>query len=108
MAWTQFWDMRSGGGQKLEWGQIFIEATEAQAREVFMRLFGRDADNVTCDCCGNDYSVSEYASLAEATDYQRSNSYSATGREPAMSVEEYCARPDVRVVRAAELAAGLS
>lgn len=69
--WTQFWDMHSGGGQKLDWSQIFIEAPEDEARRVFYARFGRNPNNVTCGCCGADYSVSESDSLEEATAYHR-------------------------------------
>ncbi len=71
MTWTQFHDMHSGGGQKLDWGQIFIEGTEAEARNRFIRIFGEDPDNVTCDCCGPDYSVSEEPTLEQATAFER-------------------------------------
>lgn len=75
-AWTHFWDMHSGGGQKLDWGHIFIEAPEGEARRIFGARFGRDPDNETCDCCGGDYSISESPTLEEATAYHRGCGYS--------------------------------
>jgi hypothetical protein len=69
--WTQFWDMSSGGGQKLDWGLIFIEAPLDQAVRVFQNRFGRNPYRVTCTCCGADYSVDEANSLEEATAYFR-------------------------------------
>lgn len=57
--WTQFFDMSSGGSEKLDHDVIFIEADEAQAEFVFQERFGRDPHNVTCQCCGPDYSVHE-------------------------------------------------
>jgi hypothetical protein len=89
--WTHFHDMHSGGGAKVvlmpdgtfkdgesrykETGQpkghIFIEAPEDVARVVFYNRFGHSPDRVTCTCCGDDYSVSESDSLAQATGYNR-------------------------------------
>jgi hypothetical protein len=56
---TRFYDMCSGGRQKLEHDVIFIEGDEASATARFMAVFGRDPHNVTCSCCGQDYSVWE-------------------------------------------------
>lgn len=61
--WTVFCDMSSGGGQKLEWRKIFIEAPEKEARNIFYNRFDRYPDHVTCDCCGSDYSVNELDNL---------------------------------------------
>jgi hypothetical protein len=63
--------MHSGGSQKLEWGHIFIEAEEEEAGIIFYNRFGKDPDSVTCSCCGADYSVREYDSLEEATEFHR-------------------------------------
>jgi hypothetical protein len=71
MAWTRFMDMHSGGGQKLDWDKILIEAPEDEARAVFYNRFGRNPDRVTCTCCGEDYSVSESETLEDATAYDR-------------------------------------
>ena len=72
MTWTQFMDMHSGGGQKLDWAHIFIEATEKEARVIFYNRFGRNPDRITCTCCGNDYSVNEEkGDLSQATGYER-------------------------------------
>jgi hypothetical protein len=69
--WTQFMDMHSGGGQKLEWSNIYIEAPEDEARAVFYSRFGRDPDNVTCECCGSDYSLSSEETLLQASGFDR-------------------------------------
>ena len=69
--WTKFWDMHSGGGQKLDWAKIYIQAPEEEAVVIFSNRFGRDPENVTCNCCGEDYSVSESKTLGEATEYHR-------------------------------------
>ena len=59
MVWTRFFDMSSGGSEKLDFGTIYIEAKEPVARCVFELKFGLDPDNVTCECCGPDFSVYE-------------------------------------------------
>ena len=76
--WTHFWDMHSGGGAKLQWEHIFIEADEDTARKMFAEAFGRHPDGETCNCCGSDYSISESPTLAEATGFHRHLRYSST------------------------------
>lgn len=71
MTWTHFHDMHSGGGQKLDWAHIFIEAPEDEAKVIFYNRFGNSPDRITCTCCGEDYSVSEAESLEQATAYNR-------------------------------------
>ncbi len=71
MVWTSFHDMHSGGGQKLEWGYIYIEAPEPEAVVIFQNAFGRNPHRMTCTHCGSDYSVSEECSLAQVTGFQR-------------------------------------
>ena len=71
-TWTHFWDMHSGGGQKLQWAHIFIEAGESEAKEFFEAAFDRDPDHVTCNCCGGDYSIREVTGeLEQITGYHR-------------------------------------
>jgi hypothetical protein len=66
---TIFHDISSGGGQKLEHRIILIQLPEREACEKFETLFNRDPNNVTCICCGSDYSISEFDSLEEALGY---------------------------------------
>jgi hypothetical protein len=74
--WTTFWDMHSGGGQKLDWGKIYIEASEHEAVNIFQKRFDRSPYNVTCDCCGPDYSVSTSRNnLDQITGYHRGCRY---------------------------------
>jgi hypothetical protein len=73
--WTQFMDMHSGGGRKLDWEYIYIEAPQAEAEIVFYNRFGRNPHRVTCTCCGNDYSLSSEESLAQLTGYERGCKY---------------------------------
>ena len=70
--WTHFYDMHSGGETKEPpYGHIYIEAPEEEAVIIFYNRFGHNPHRVTCTCCGNDYSISESESLAQATGHQR-------------------------------------
>lgn len=60
MAWTRFMDMYSGGSQKCGADYILIEAKEEEAVEVFEKRFDRNPFDITCECCGPDFYVSEY------------------------------------------------
>lgn len=72
MAWTRFMDMHSGGGLKEEpYSYIYIEASEEEARVIFYNRFGHNPERVTCTCCGEDYSISSFESLSQATAYDR-------------------------------------
>ena len=58
--WTHFFDMHSGGMAKLgDYDHVYIQLPEEKAIEFFYDKFGLQPDNVTCDCCGRDYSVTE-------------------------------------------------
>ena len=57
--WTEFSDMYSGGERKLDYGTIYIEASEDEATRIFEDRFNRSPHNVTCECCGNDYWITE-------------------------------------------------
>jgi len=70
--WTQFMDMHSGGGLKEEpYENIYIEAPLKEAELIFYNMFGHNPNRVTCTCCGEDYSTSEYETLREATAFHR-------------------------------------
>lgn len=62
--WTEFMDMHSGGGTKEEpYEYIFIEAPREEAIIIFYNRFGHNPERVTCTCCGDDYSITEYETL---------------------------------------------
>jgi len=96
--WTHFWDMHSGGSQKLDFAHCYIEASEDEAINIFTKLFDRSPYNVTCHCCGEDYSVSESETLEAATEYQRSNQYSNGGYDRVATLEEYSKAEGVRII----------
>ena len=56
---TKFFDMISGGSEKLVACTIWIEASKGEAVDLIERIFDRDPYNVTCECCGPDYSIYE-------------------------------------------------
>ena len=69
--WTKFWDMHSGGDQKLDWPTIYIEAPKEEAKIIFYNVFGRNPEWVTCTGCGEDYVIEEYETLEMATAFHR-------------------------------------
>lgn len=66
MKYTTFCDMASGGREKTPYAIIIIQGEEAQAVERFKNEFERDPHNVTCDCCGPDFSVWEHETREDA------------------------------------------
>lgn len=115
MVWTKFWDMHSGGGTKLSpYEKIYIEAPEAEARVIFYNRFRRNPDRVTCTCCGPDYDVGEYSTLAQASAYHRNCAYEKgayvergnkrphRGNEY-QTLDEYLKNPDVLAIWANEI-----
>ena len=102
MAFTLFWDMNSGGGQKEKWSQIFIEAPREEAEVIFFNRFGHNPHRVTCTCCGQDYSVTEEDSLEEAAHYHRTNHWNDEGKV-SLSLEEFCSLDHVLVIRAEDI-----
>jgi hypothetical protein len=110
--WTHFYDMHSGGRQKLQWQHIFIEAPQAEAEVIFYNRFGRNPNKITCTCCGEDYSISEHEALAQATGYQRNCAYEGDLKyverqgeswRPYLTLEEYLKSDLAHFVYAAEV-----
>jgi hypothetical protein len=55
-----FMDSHSGGGKKFDHNDIYVEACcELSAKARFKEIYNHDPDNVTCQCCGRDFSVYE-------------------------------------------------
>lgn len=75
MKWYSFGDMHSGGTRKSKHDMYLIEAeSEFSAVTVFRNETGRDPNHVTCECCGEDYSIIEWNSkeqLMESMAYER-------------------------------------
>jgi hypothetical protein len=93
MTWFKYMDTYSGGSQKTEWDTIIVEADsheEADAR--FTERTDEDPNNETCDCCGEDFYVTEGASLEAVTLHDRK---SGDGHIP---LDVYTARPTVLVL----------
>jgi hypothetical protein len=87
--WTQFMDMHSGGGRKLDWEYIYIEAPQAEAEAVFFAKFKRNPNRVTCTCCGPDYSITESEDLAQATAFERGCGYAYFDADGTEHDEDY-------------------
>ena len=113
---TQFWDMHSGGSQQESFECCYIEAPMKEAKVIFYNRFGHNPERVTCACCGHDYSVTEYETLAKATAYHRGCKSVKTGESweyveehcgedyrPYSTLAEYEARPDVLVIHTDEI-----
>mgnify|MGYP003526339195 CR=1 FL=1 len=58
-CYTIFYDMSSGGSEKESFSKLAVKLPEKEAREWFEKTYNRDPDNVTCECCGEDYAVYE-------------------------------------------------
>lgn len=107
--------MHSGGGTKLYVDgvgkeKIYVELPEEAAVAFFTEKF-RDPDNVTCNCCGPDYSYHTADSLEQASGYHRHCAWEGNGyvERPAkyydavIPLEVYLAQPDVLVIRLSEI-----
>lgn len=68
----KFTDMNSGGFTKSKYKTILIDCdNETEAIELFEAWFDRHPRNITCNCCGYDYSISDFDSLEDATALDR-------------------------------------
>ncbi len=114
MTWTKFWDMNSGGGKKLGVEVLYIEAPESEAVSVFYAKFDRNPERGTCTCCGEDYAISQHASLEDASAYHRGCRYQegvgyVEERDPErtwnpyLTLADYLASGKATVVRADEI-----
>ena len=102
---TRFMDMHSGGHQKTPYTHIYIKESLDKAIKTFKEIFERDPDNVTCTCCGEDFTYEEYDSLEEATAYDRGGKWMPNSKgeyeqvAADITVEEYFkANKDVLLV----------
>ena len=91
---TRFMDMHSGGHLKTPYTHIYIDEPLGEAVRTFKEIFKRDPYNITCTCCGEDFFYEEYASLEEATAYDREAEWDDIKQKyfyetAKLSVEEY-------------------
>jgi hypothetical protein len=63
--------MHSGGGRKTAFEYIYIEGRREEAIATFITEFRQDPSDVACDCCGENFSVSEHETLEEASEFER-------------------------------------
>lgn len=104
--WTHYWDMHSGGGTKFEpFEHIYVQGEES---DLFEEVTGRSPYNVSCECCGEDYSVTTSEDLVQATAYQRNCRYekdlrgyveeSGYGWREYVPIETYIQQEDVLLI----------
>lgn len=80
--WTQFWDMYGGGSLKVEpYHDIYIEAPEEEAKVIFYNRFNHNPEQISCACCGKDYSISSGEPLAQLTGFHRGCRYLKTPKD---------------------------
>jgi hypothetical protein len=94
-------DMYSGGDAKEDFEYLYIEAPLDEAESIFYARYGHVPDRVSCTCCGEDYSVTESATLEEATKYERRRDW--RDREDLIPLDEYLKRDNVAVIRDSEI-----
>lgn len=104
--WTQFWDMHSGGGTaEPPYNHIFIELPKDKACIYFYNRFGHSPWRVSCTCCGADYSIEQFDSLEDATEYHRTTHRISAGQH--IPLEDFLQRDDVLVIREPEIDLGM-
>lgn len=113
--WTRFMDMSSGGSRKEDFAYCFIEAPENEAKIIFYNMFGHNPERVTCTCCGEDYSISEYSTLEQASAYERGCDFDnesncwieAPNKDRAwkeyQTLEEWSKSPFIKIIRSNEI-----
>lgn len=93
-----FFNMCSGGSRQTQYATLFIEAdSKQQAVEVFEHHFDRSPYHTTCSCCGMDYSIMDYDTLEEATEYDLKSPpfLEKTEKKYPLTLEEYLDEPFV-------------
>ena len=109
IKYTQFMDMYSGGGNKIDIDGVpkeyiyIASSSEEKAIEICEEKLYQDPYEVACDCCGENFSVSTYDSLKEATAYERNCKWVGDGYSEEegsygrsmISLEDYLKRDSV-------------
>ena len=94
IPFTRFMDMHSGGGTKEEpFENIYIQAPEDEAKIIFYNRFGHNPDRVSCTCCGEDYSISEHATLGQSSAHERNCDTVYFWKDTGEEVPEHCYDP---------------
>lgn len=55
--WTEFNDMLTRGGRKTDFNRVYIQAGRDEACEIFTQYFKHNPEQVSCTCCGPDFSI---------------------------------------------------
>jgi len=64
--YTIFYDMSSGGTEKEPFSILAVRMPISQAVWWFEQTYGHNPFYITCECCGEDYSVYEAATPCDA------------------------------------------
>jgi hypothetical protein len=67
MKYFLFYDLHSGGYPKEDDKELIVirACCYDNAISKFIEKFGHDPRDIACECCGENYSISEYDSLEE-------------------------------------------
>ncbi len=79
---------------------IFMEVKTQSPEEAFKEFFGFSPGGISCECCGQDYSIIEYENLEEATEFDRRRNLEPNGEK--QSVHSFLKLPGVRFVSLSE------
>lgn len=73
LEWFQFMDMYSGGSLKEPpFSYIYVLASDALAARLrFESLFNHNPEDIGCDTCGENYSITCNRSLAKVSECER-------------------------------------
>lgn len=106
MPWREFTDILTGGEPKTCFRYVFVEGDDAVAR--FESEFEHDPAQESCECSVEDFPVSTFATLEEATAYLLDCRYAdrreTRVEEPAEDadaiepLDDFVTRPEVRVI----------
>lgn len=70
--WTRFHDHNTGGTMKTTYREIYIRAPVREAKVIFYDVIGHDPEKISCECCGEDFTIDELElSRAELLDLKR-------------------------------------
>ncbi len=106
--WTSFWDMHSGGGTKYKsYNKIYVQGSEDLAIPLFQSITGQDPNDIACECCGQNYSISTGKDFVQCSAYHRNCIYDnkldmyieeTDGYRKVIPVEDYILQSDVLLI----------
>lgn len=89
LTWTKVYVNNPRGVRPLPFHWVYIQANETLARAIFEDRFKMSPDQVTCPCCGSDFSLfEEDGHLKDITQWERDDE----------SLANFVRRDDVLVI----------